>query len=80
MQDSTLASSDVMAITDSEVVRNYQTYLKHMYNNLPEISTQGWFDDSVKKQFINVTLVKSLEKDTHYIEEHYSITQQMIIE
>ena len=72
-QDSTLPSS---AITD--VVYEYQTRLKYSYNNLPEISTQGWFDGSIRKQFINVTLVKSLEKDTHYREDYYSSTQQMI--
>ena len=74
MQDSILPSSDV-----TDVVHKYQTHLKYAYNNLPEISTQGWFDGSIQKQFINVTLVKSLEKDTHDIEEYYSSTQQMII-
>ena len=76
MQNSTLSSDDVMAIT--AVVHDYQTHLKCIYKNLPEVSTQGWFDNSVQKQFINVTLVKSLEKDTHNVEEYYSSTQQMI--
>ena len=78
-QDSTLPSDDVMAITD--VVHGYRTHdhLKEIYNNLPEVSTQGWFDNSVEKQFINVTLVKSQEEDTNYVEEYYSSTQQMII-
>ena len=76
MQNSTLPSDDVMAITD--VVHDYQTHLKCIYNNLPEVSTQSWFDNSVQKQFINITLVKSLENDTHYVEEYYSSTQQMI--
>ena len=76
-QDSTLPSDDVMAITD--VVHDYQTRLRYIYDNLPEVSTQGWFDNSVQKQFINVTLVKSQEKDTNYVEEYYCSTQQMII-
>ena len=76
-QDSTLPSNDVMAITD--VVHDYQTRLKYIYDNLPEVSTQGWFDNSVQKRSINVTLVKSQEKDTNYVEEYYCSTQQMII-
>ena len=62
----------------SDVLCDYQQNLKGVYRNLPEISTQGWFDDSVQKQFINVTLVKSLEKNEQNMEDYYSSTGKMI--
>ena len=54
------------------VLYKYQTYLKLKYDNLPEISKQGWYNDRVKKPFVNVTLVKSLEKNENEIEEFFS--------
>ena len=53
------------------VVEDYQTFLKCVYENLPEVSTQGWFDmDTLEKKFINITLVKSLERDEYNIEDN----------
>ena len=52
------------------VVEDYQTFLKRTYKNLPEVSTQGWFDDTPQKKFVNITLVKSLERDEHTIKEN----------
>ena len=69
---------DNLCITD--VLRNYQTSLKLNYRNLPEISRQGWFDDSVKKQFVNVTLVKSLvdERDRNDVEPGHNIEGEVV--
>ena len=44
--------------------------MKHIYKNLPEVSTQGWFDGTLQRHFINITLVKSLESNEHNIEDH----------
>ena len=43
MLDSTLPSSAI-----SDAVHEYQTQLKCTYTGLPEISTQGWFDDRIR--------------------------------
>ena len=61
----------------SDVLHGYQTRLKNIYENYPEISTQGWFDDSVQKQlFINITLKKELKNNK---EDYHSTTEQAII-
>ena len=65
-----LTNSNITNIT--VVLRDYQSFLKRKYNNLPEISKQGWYDDHIKKPFVNVTLVKSLEKNENDIEECFS--------
>ena len=53
------------------VVEEYQTSLKRVYENLPEVSTQGWFDmDTLQRKFIDITLVKSLERDECAIEDN----------
>ena len=48
--------------TNNSALQEYQTGLKQTYENLPEVSTQGWFDDTLQRKFINITLVKSLER------------------
>ena len=73
----TTTTSTGVAISD--VLCDYQKILKGSHNNLQEVSTQGWFDSSVKHyQFIDVTLVKSLEKDGNSVEKYYTTTEQMI--
>ena len=67
-----LSNSNITNSNVTGVLLDYQASLKLRYNNLPEISKQGWYDDSVKKQFVNVTLVKSLERDGNDIEECFS--------
>ena len=54
--------------TNNSALQEYQTGLKQTYENLPEVSTQGWFDDTLQRKFINITLVKSLEKTEHNTE------------
>ena len=51
-------------------MEEYQTFLKRVYENLPEVSTQGWFDDTKQKKFINITLVKSVERNEYTTEYH----------
>ena len=67
-----LSNSNITNNNVTGVLHDYQASLKLRYNNLPEISKQGWYDDSVKKQFVNVTLVKSLERGGNDIEECFS--------
>ena len=61
-------------------LEKYQAHLKHASSILPEISMQGWFDNNVPKQFINITLVKLLAEEghEHSAKEYSSSTQQMI--
>ena len=57
----------------SSPVNEYAARLKCAYDNLREISTQLFFDNDTEKQFIDITLAKSLEKGTkdhHYSSEH----------
>ena len=65
-----LSDSHITNVAD--VLRDYQTFLKQRYENLPEISRQSWYDDDVKNKFVNVTLVKSLERDGNDIKEFFS--------
>ena len=51
-------------------MKQYAAGLKEGYKRLPEISKQQWFDCKVKKQFINITLVR--EKDINNEDDHYS--------
>ena len=67
-----LSKSHFTNINVTDALRNYQTSLKKRYENLPEISKQGWYDDGVKKQFVNVTMVKSLERDGNDVEDFFS--------
>ena len=53
----------------TDVLHDYQISLKLKYSNLPEIAIQGWYNDSVKRQYVNVTLVKALEGDRNDVEE-----------
>ena len=54
-------------------IKEYAAHLKCSYDNLDEISTQLFFGNKAEKQFIDIALAKSLEKDTkkqHYNSEH----------
>ena len=59
-------------------VQNCQTDLKLIYNNLPNISTQSLIDNSVEKQFINITLLKSLENNEHNMKDYCHSPEHMI--
>ena len=39
-----------------------------IYHYQKKVSTQGWFDDTLQRKFINITLVKSLERIEHNTE------------
>ena len=49
-------------------LKQYVDGLKKGYKILPDISTEQWFDPKVKKQFINITLVR--EKDIDNVDHH----------
>ena len=52
--------------------------MKHLYKNQPEVSTQGWFDGTLQRHFINITLVKSLESDENNMEDHCHDSEHII--
>ena len=59
-------------------LKKYRNDLRCRYQNLPEISTEGWFDDTVEKKYINVTLKKSIDINMHSMINYNSHPEHLI--